>query len=103
MITTRVWKQPVKRAFSGMVGRDVSADVASEQKEVRYASTSDQRFDEHQFAGRKNLTKALQGVTDVQIEKIADVSRADTPDWIRDPRMFDEYFERRSDLREGFK
>jgi hypothetical protein len=103
MIPSHARKAPVKRAFCGMVGRDVSADVVLEQKELRYAPTSDQRFDEHQFAGRKDLTKALQGVTVFRIEKTADVSRADTPDWIRNPKLLDEYFERRSDLKSGFK
>jgi hypothetical protein len=114
-----------------MVGREVPAEVAKPADEkVRFIPASEQRFQsaqhdadnfgakrpvgtQHIPHGATGFSKVVQDITGVTAGDLknsgistfdtGEVLRADTPNWIRDPKMLDEYFERRSDLRSGFK
>src|ERR1700691_4807043 len=118
-------KAPTKRAFSGMVGREAPAEGPSDDK-ARYVPISEQRFQSTQHdpdnfrasrpAGTRHIqhaktgfAKVVQDITGVNSGELKNVgltvfqagvvSRVDTPDWIKDPKLIDEYFERRLELK----
>ena len=119
-------RKPAKRAFSGMVGRDAPAEVEkTDDKKFRHVPIPDQRLQSAQHDpdnfgakrpegtkhiphGAKGFSKVVQDITGVTSGDLKNsgistfdtgaVSRADTPAWIRDPKMLDEFFLRRWDM-----
>ena len=124
-------RKPAKRAFSGMVGRDAPAEVEkTDDKKFRHVPIPDQRLQSAQHDpdnfgakrpegtkhiphGAKGFSKVVQDITGVTSGDLKNsgistfdtggVSRADTPAWIRDPKMLDEFFLRRWDIGYGAK
>jgi hypothetical protein len=115
-------KAPAKRAFSGMVGREAPADPKSSDDKARYVPASEQRFQsthhdpdnfrasqpvatrhiQHAKTGFAKVVQDITGVNSGELKNVGlsvfqagSVSRTDTPDWIKDPSLIDEYFERR--------
>jgi hypothetical protein len=110
-----------------MVGRDAPADVEKTDDKFRHVTLSEQRFQSAQHdhsIGRKpegtkhiprqgtKISEAVQNITGVSVGDLENlgitvqahnITRPDVPDWVRDPKMLDDYFLRRWDIGYGSK